>query len=592
MNELRAIWRFGLGMVVFGCSLGHAQSKTPSNMQDVPGSMTSSAKISWKQRRRAEDLYLAGVRAFTKSNFALASSKFHEALTLDSTNRSYQAAAARADGYVHRARMTVAVKDGQSTQTPNDDVTPRSAVEATPLKKPLHFVSQAQGPVTLHPNEQRTSVHMRAPAQEILRQCFASFGIRVIFDNSVPNKTIRIDLDDMSFVELSSALAMVTKTFVVPMRADQAMMFKDTAENRQRFETLGYETLEASSLQPAQAIEIQNIAASLLGIKDVVVKAGENTITLRGAQDRLLLFNEAFCEIFRARAEVLIDVQVYQMARSNTRNIGIQLPQQASVFNINAEASKLISDNQTVVDQAISSGLVASGDTLGIVALLIAGGYASSSPLGQGFAVFGGGISWSALSFGTTTLNMALNSSESHLLGKIQMRMKDGEKATLRNGSRYPIATSQYSSIVTSSTSSTVPQVQYEDLGLTLAATPKVHADDIELHLDLLLRNLSGSSLNDMPILTNRQFIGDIAVRSGETVVLSSSLTTQESKALSGVPGLSELPGFQTASTGGDRAKDTDEVLVMVTPYLIRPSRSMSASEQILLPYRSEGDEQ
>jgi len=592
MNELRAVWRFGLSMVVFVCSLGHAQSESPLAMQDSPDSMTSTGNISSKQRRKAEDLYLAGVRAFTKSNFPLSSSKFHEALALDSTNLSYQAAAARTDGYLHRARMTFAAKGGLSTQTPNDDVPRQGAGEATPLEKSLNFVPQAQGPVALHPNEQRTSVHMRAPAQEVIRQCFASFGIRAIFDNSVPNDTIRIDLEDMSFTELSRALAMLTKTFLVPMKADQAMIFKDSAENRQRFEPLGYETLEASSLQPAQTIEIQNIARSLLGIRDVVVKAGENTITLRGAQDRLLLFNEAFSEIFRARAEVLIDVRVYQMARSNTRNIGIQLPQQASVFNINAEASKLISDNQTVVDQAISSGLVTSGNTLGIVALLIAGGYASSSPLGQGFAVFGGGISWSALTFGTTTLNMALNSSESHLLGKIQMRMKDGEKATLRNGSRYPIATSQYSSIVTSSTSSTVPQVQYEDLGLTLAATPKVHADDIELHLDLLLRNLSGSSLNDMPILTNRQFIGDIAVRSGETAVLSSSLTTQESKALSGVPGLSELPGFQTASTGGDRAKDTDEVLVMVTPYLIRPSRSVSASAMVLLPFRSEGDEQ
>ncbi|WP_263418086.1 type II secretion system protein GspD [Terriglobus albidus] len=455
---------------------------------------------------------------------------------------------------------------------------------------------QAETLVTLHPRRRRISIHMQAPAQELIRQSFTAFGIGTLFDVSVSNEMIRIDLDDASFSDLRRGLEMLTRTFLVPVAEDRAIVYKDTIENRQHFDPLGYETLNASSLQPDQVVEIQNIAKGLLGIRNVNVETSEKKITLRGSEDRLLLFNETFDEIFRPRGEVVIDVEVYQLARSKTRNIGLQLPQEASVFNVSAEVRKLISDNQSVVNQAISAGLVTSDDTLGIAVLLIEGGYASSSPLGQGFAVFGGGISWSGLSFGTTTLHLALNSSDSRLVDKVQMRVKDGEKGILRNGSRYPIATSQYSSIVTSSqsstsSSSTVPQVQYEDLGFTLAATPKVHADNVELHLDLTFRNLSGSSLNDMPILTNRQFIGDIAARSGETVALSSSLTVQESKALNGIPGLSELPGFQTASTGGDREKDTEEVLVLVTPHLLRPARSVAVGAQVLLPFRSDSDE-
>jgi hypothetical protein len=107
----------------------------------------------------------------------------------------------------------------------------------------------------------------------------------------------------------------------------------------------------------------------------------------------------------------------------------------------------------------------------------------------------------------------------------------------------------------------------------------------IGLHLDLKIRTLSGSSLNDIPILNNRQFTGDVTVRQGETAMMTSSMTDQESKAIDGIPDLSELPGFQTVTSGGDHEKDADELLVLVTPHMIRRRRASLAGPIILLPF-------
>ncbi len=104
-------------------------------------------------------------------------------------------------------------------------------------------------------------------------------------------------------------------------------------------------------------------------------------------------------------------------------------------------------------------------------------------------------------------------------------------EGTIRSGTRYPITTSSYSNIAASSVSipgitsaglssvlsglgvsasslasvNPIPQVQYEDLGLTLKVTPRVErSDDVALKLDFKIQSLQGSSLNGLPVLTNR----------------------------------------------------------------------------------------
>jgi type II secretory pathway component GspD/PulD (secretin) len=147
---------------------------------------------------------------------------------------------------------------------------------------------------------------------------------------------------------------------------------------------------------------------------------------------------------------------------------------------------------------------------------------------------------------------------------------------------RYPIETSSYSStalpavsgVVTSALQSqTVPQIQYEDLGLIFKATPKImRSDDVALTLDLKIESLEGSSLNDIPILDSQQFTGVLTLRAGETAVLLSDLTRQESRALNGLPGVSDIPGLQDVS---DVVRDQNvaRLLILVTPAVVRDPR-------------------
>ena len=147
------------------------------------------------------------------------------------------------------------------------------------------------------------------------------------------------------------------------------------------------------------------------------------------------------------RSQVVIDMKLIQVAHTSNRNTGTQFPQSISAFNVSAEEQSLLNANQSLVQQIISSGLASPNDPLAILGILIASGQVSSPLLSSGFALFGGGLTESALAPGTTTFNLNLNTSDSRELDDIQLRLQDGQEGTFKEGERYPIQTSSYSSL-------------------------------------------------------------------------------------------------------------------------------------------------
>jgi type II secretory pathway component GspD/PulD (secretin) len=198
-----------------------------------------------------------------------------------------------------------------------------------------------------------------------------------------------------------------------------------------------------------------------------------------------------------------------------------------------------------------------------------------------------------------------LNSSDVRLLDATQIRSSNRQPATFRAGTRYPVVTATYSSGVSStlasslsglningtsvssllsqylgSSSVTVPQFQFEDLGITLKMTPQIlHSDEVSLALDMKIEALAGSSINSIPILNNRALTSTITVPAGQTAMLATLVSSTETKALTGLPGLSELPGFQ--GTDQDREKDSTELLITITPHIVRTGRMQISSRRI-----------
>ncbi|HEY6768737.1 MAG TPA: hypothetical protein VI386_28590, partial [Candidatus Sulfotelmatobacter sp.] len=293
--------------------------------------------------------------------------------------------------------------------------------------------------------------------------------------------------------------------------------------------------------------------------------------------------------------------------RTNQRNIGAQLPQQIGIYSVSGAANDRVNANQSLVNQAISQGLIPANSSNIVIALaLVASGLVQSTLLSSTLGFFGGGITQTGVTINQNpTFNLALNSSDTRALDDIQVRVGDRQTATFRLGERYPITTSTYtngltgnssalagvsingvsvSSLLNSSTTTTIPQIQYQDLGLTLKATPSVQRSGaISMHLDLKIDALSGASLSNIPVLNSQQFASDVTVNDGDTALLVSTLTRSQAAALSGSPGLGELPGFQTLTADTTTNTDSSELILLVTPRVTRLRSHIAAGPRIAI---------
>jgi type II secretory pathway component GspD/PulD (secretin) len=112
--------------------------------------------------------------------------------------------------------------------------------------------------------------------------------------------------------------------------------------------------------------------------------------------------------------------------------------------------------------------------------------------------------------------------------------------------------------------------VQYEDLGLTLKTTPRVLRNgNVALNIDMKLDALSGSSIDGDPILNNRAYSGVVMTKEGEATVIATELDKTQSRALSGTPGLSEVPGMNDLSDK-ETESDVATLIIVITPHVVR----------------------
>jgi Flp pilus assembly secretin CpaC len=613
-------------LLIFLPGILHSQATASPPATTSKSAPASSAKpdkeeakpIRASDRRRATKLYLASSKLFEKEKFEEAMEGYERAAKLDPENNDYPLAASVARSHAATALIQAAAKDrGQGNEAAARaklahalELDPENGQLKTHLfelgddalrgrSRPTYEAEAgvAGEAVMLEPAAGVHSFHLHTNQREIIQQVFKAYGINATVDESVRTTQSRLDVDSVSFKRATHILEMLTNSFSVPLDAHRALVLRDTKENRQQFMHQEFETVYLSGLTKEELTDVGILAKIVFDVQSSVTEPNSGTITLRAPHQTIEAFNTTLSGLIEGRSQVVLDVQMIQLAHTMERNTGVHPPQNVSAVNVYSEEQSILNSNQALVQQIISSGLASSGETLKIIGILLASGQVSaSSLLTNGVALFGGGLTASALAPGALSANFNLNSSESRELDQIQLRLGDGEDATLKTGMRYPIQTASYSSLGTSAASiagltgagnssslsslaaaygvgsgiSNFPQVQYQDLGLTLKATPRVLRDgEVTLKIDMKIDALAGSSINGNPILSNRAFSGVVSIKEGESVEVVSEVDKNESRALSGMPGLSEIPGLNNL-TGNDKQKNYATLVVIFTPHVVR----------------------
>jgi general secretion pathway protein D len=619
-----AVAKYTAALIIGTVSLtGLAQSNP------VPNSSTSSEVSPKQDPRAAEDAYLSGARLLDHNDLTGAELKFRKAAALNSSNRDYalalslthqrhvteliqEAGKARLLGQHEKAETLLA--EARLLDPENSIVGPR--VDNGEHPKAFHpeiepWIREGPaiaGPVTLEPDPAHKSFYLHSDEQDVIRQVLSSYGIRPMFDESVQKDDLRFNLDESSYQQAVPVLLNITHLFAVPLDAKSVFIAKDTPENRQRLERQLQETIYIPGMTNEEMDNFGTLIKNIFDVKQVTVGKSAGSLVIRAPQETLTYINLTLADLIDGGSEVLIDLQLYSVDTSNQRNIGAQLPQQAGIYNVASAAQNIVSSNQDLVNQAIAQGLIPAGSSNITIALaLIASGLVQSTLLSNTVGFFGGGLTATGVTVNQfAAFNLSLSSSDTRALNDIQIRVADRQTATFRIGERYPITTATYttgtstssvpsnatingvpvSSLLNSAagTTATIPQIEYEDLGLTLKATPTVQKSGaVKMHIELKIEALAGGSLNNIPVLNNEQFASDVTIKDGDSALMVSSLTKSESASLSGYPVLSELPGFQTATAVRLTETNSSDLLLLITPHITRRRSNVTVGPRIAI---------
>lgn len=452
------------------------------------------------------------------------------------------------------------------------------------------------GVLRVVPKQALGQFHFSGDARALLTEVAAAFDVTADFDDSVVSRRVRFDIDPVDFYGAMRAACAVTGTFWTPLTEKHILVARDTPENHRQLDRMAMRTFYLpGATTPQDFNEITGLLRILFDIRFFGQQAQNGTVEVRAPVPVLDAATRVLESFGRSRPQVMLDVQVFEINHQLTRNMGVHIPNDFTLFNIPAAALAALGGQniQDLINQLISGGGINQANSQAISGLLAQLQGQQNSIFSQPVATFGNGTTLMGVSLGTLSGELSLNESWVKNLQHAILRASQNTETNFRMGSRYPILNASFAPVFNSPAIAQVlqnnsfqapfPSFSYEDLGLTIKAKPAVNAGSaVSLGLEIELRTLAGQSLNGVPVIANRQYKGSITLVDGEPAVVAGSVTRSEQLSLNGIPGLGSIPGLNKIAATNGKTDETDELLVVITPHVLDSIENQST--EVWLP--------
>jgi pilus assembly protein CpaC len=272
------------------------------------------------------------------------------------------------------------------------------------------------------------------------------------------------------------------------------------------------------------------------------------------------------------REQVLLKVSVVEMERNILKQFGVDLN---ALINSGNFAFAALSDLPFPINVA-GKGVLApflNSATGGTSFLPVPGlgnspaGFPNLDPTVGNTSGFAG--QWTA---GQSRVQSVLRALEQdgllHTLAEPNLTAISGETANFLAGGEFPIPIAQQLGTIS---------VEFKKFGIGLAFTPVVMSEGrISLKVSTEVSELSNQgavilSNIAIPALKVRRAETVVELPSGGSLVMAGLLSDQSKQAMSGYPGLKNLPVLGTLFRSRDFLKNETELVVLVTPYVVKP---------------------
>jgi len=392
-------------------------------------------------------------------------------------------------------------------------------------------------------------------------------GVNVVFDSQyqAPARNFNVDLSNATADQAFDYLATLTHTFWKAITPNTIFVAEDNVTKRRDYEddvVKVFYVTNATTVQEFQ--EIATAIRTVAEIRRVFTYNAQRAMIVRDTVDKVALAEKLVHDLDKPKSEVVVDVMVMQVNSERTRDLAATIAS-AGTAGLNVPINFAPRGTTTTTTPSTSANGTPAPTTTGNTITLAQLGRLSSADFST---TLPGGL-----------LQAMLSDSRTKVLNQPQVRASDGQKVSLKIGSRIPYATGSFGSTLGGVGAGVSPlvstQFNYADVGVQVDMTPQVHStDEVTLHIEVTVSsvqqyiNIGGIS---QPIIQQSANIADIRLREGEVNILGGLSQSQDTNLVNGIPGLVNIPVLGHTIFGSDHTdKIRAEMMIALVPHIVR----------------------
>jgi general secretion pathway protein D len=383
--------------------------------------------------------------------------------------------------------------------------------------------------------------------QKVLETLGKLAGVNVLFDFDYRDKRVDVDLSGLTFQEALDRLTFTNRLFYKVLDQNTIIIVPESPAKRRVYDEV---LLQTFYLQNAETKDVEAIIKQMLG---TTAKVASNptlgSVTIIGTIDQLALAERVVGANDKARGEVIVDVEILEINRNKAKQYGIELSNY-TVSSTFSPAGNDVSGGLTTVRAHLLSSLNLADFIVQIPSTLLARFFQTDSSV--------------------------------RILAAPRLRAAEGKPTKLSIGTEVPVPVTTFTATQPGVTTfAPATSFNYRNVGVNLTITPRVNASgEIALELSAEFsqvgdsRNVgTGQNPINVPTFLSRKIEGVLRVRDGETNLIGGLVQSRDAESFKGALGLPSIPILNRIFPSADKQRDDTEILISLTPHLVRAPR-------------------
>ncbi len=418
--------------------------------------------------------------------------------------------------------------------------------------------AQAEEPVVPSSRvEQLRVISYNGDLKAFVRSLAEQLQLNVVFDRQsfAQPRTIDINLRDVTTAQALDYIFLQEGLFFQKLSRRTILVADQT--RRPQYQQLVLRTFFLSNMKPSDARTlIQQAIPPSVGRPQTIVVPDDatNSLTVRDTAENVRLIGDLLQSIDKDRAEVVMDVSIFEVSKSDLLQLGNQIGS-GTLFNLGGSPGLALPVGPAAL----------SGAQTGVNIASIIGGAPTAAA--------------AALVLPPSVLTAFQSKDNTKLIASTQVHAFNGEESTARIGQRVPVQTAQaFPFGVQTGTpnpsqpfgSGGFPVINYEPTGLTLKFTPQVFTNlDVQVKMSIESKDVLGASTLT-PTFTERMITGTARVQNNRTMMLASVATDVQTNGRRGLPLIGLIPVLGRLFTSPTRDNRRIDIVIAVTPRVLR----------------------